>query len=112
MPRHLVFAEDTTRPLVLQLGTPRDPLDLTDRTPRILLRDLEANATIDTDHTLVQDPPSAGRVQRAFQAGELVVGRRFAVECVVDYPDGQTYPDATQHPLELEVVRRRTSPTP
>jgi hypothetical protein len=112
MPRHLVFAEDTERPLVLQLGTSRDPLDLTGRTPRILLRDLETNTRIDTDHTDVQDPPSAGRVQRDFQDGELVVGRRYAIECIVDYPDGQTYPDATQHPLEIEVVRRRTSPVP
>lgn len=107
-----MFAGDTDRPVVLWLGTARDPQDLTCRTPRILLRNLETNTRIDTDHTFVQDPPTAGRLQRAFQDGELLVGRRYAVACVVDYPDGQTHPDATQHPLEIEVVRRRTSPTP
>lgn len=62
MPRHLVFAEYSDRPLVLQLGTARDPVDLTSRTPRTLLRNLESNVRIDTDHTVVQDPPSTERV--------------------------------------------------
>lgn len=113
MPRLLTFAEDSELPLVLQLGTPRAPVDLTGCSAQILLRDASSNAQITGGTTTVQQPPSAGRVQRAFESGELVPGRRFVVECVVTPPNGappRTYPDAHQQPLEVEVVQRRTTP--
>ncbi len=111
MPTLAVYAEETAVPLVMQIGTLRQPVDLTGRTPRIILRRLDTNQRIDTNHTTVQTPPSAGRVQRFFQDGELVPGRIYVVECVVDYPDGQTSPDANEEdPLLLEVRQRRTTP--
>lgn len=112
MPRLTLYVEDADVPLVFQFGTPRDPHDLTGRTPRILLRDLATNQRIDTNHTVVQDPPTLGRAERPWQDGEAVAGRVYVVEAVRDYPDGQTYPDGNQQPLEILWASRRTTPVP
>lgn len=112
MPRLTLFVEDADVPLVFQFGTARDPHDLTGCTPRILLRDVAANQQIDTNHTTVQDPPTAGRAERAWQPGEPAVGRVHVVEAVRNYPDGQTYPDGNQQPIEIVWASRRTTPVP
>lgn len=110
MPRIKLAVEDADIPLVFQCGTVRTPHDLTGKSPRILLRDLATGVRIDSDHTVVQAPPTAGRVQRAWQSGEAVAGRVFVVECIDHYPTGQTFPDLNQQPIEIEFERRRTTP--
>ncbi len=112
MPRLPFNIEDSAQPLVMQLGTPRAPFDLTGHTAQIILRDVATNTRITAGTTVIQTPPTAGRVQRVFETAELVLGKVYVVECIVDPPNGQTYPDRQQQPLEVEMTSRRTSPVP
>lgn len=109
MPRIVHFVEDTQKPLVMQFGTTRTPYDLTGKTVKILLRDIESDERITTGTTVVQDPPTAGRAQRLFQEAELVAGRVFVVEGTIN-DDELTFPDAEYDRLEVEMQSRRTTP--
>lgn len=109
MPRIIHFIEDATKPLVMQFGTVREPYNLTGKTVQIRLRDLESDQLITTGDTVVQTPASAGRAQRVFAEAELVVGRVFVVEGVVNTNE-LTFPDAQFERLEVEMQSRRTTP--
>lgn len=111
MPRITHFIEDTQQPLVMQLGTTREPYDLTGKDVKIALRDIDSNERITSGTTVVQDPPTAGRAQRLFETAELVLGRIFVVEAIINENEA-TFPDGNQQKLEVKMESRRTTPTP
>lgn len=111
MPNTKRFTEDTADPLVVQLGTPQNPQNLTDWTCQIVLKNLSTGARITTGTTIIQTPATDGRVQRAWESGELVGGNRYAVEVVATLPSAagtRTYPGPLEDPLIVEITARRT----
>lgn len=100
------FAEDTTEPLRLQIGTGDAPQSLSGATVSIVLKNKRTGARITSGTTTIDTPADAGQVRRAWQEGELVVGTTYLVEAIVN---GRAYPGASEAALEVEIIARRTS---
>jgi len=110
MPNVKRYSEDTADPIRLLIGTEAQPQDLSGLTVAIALKDLATGTRITSGSTTIDTPAQSGYVRRAWQAGELVAGRRYAVECVVTIPGTgtRTYPGIDEDALIIEVAQRRT----
>lgn len=109
--RHYVFAEDTTVPLRIRVGTQARPQNLQGLTVAVRLKNLRTGAQITAGTTVVENAP-AGIVRRAWESGELVAGIVYAVEVLVTF-EGESAPRAFPGPsdesIEVEVIARRTA---
>lgn len=105
------FSEDSADPIVMRLGSKAAPQDLTGWAATIRLKDLTTGEVITSGTTTILTPFTAGRVERHFQSGERVAGRKFAVECVTTDNEGRTrtWPGPGYRQLEVHIVPRRTA---
>ena len=104
------FSEDTADPIRMLIGTEAQPQNLDGATAAIVLKDLGTGTRITSGTTTIDTPAQSGYVRRAWQSGELVAGKRYAVECVLTIPGAgtRTYPGPEDEQLIIEVVPRRT----